>query len=137
MTGDDRAADGRDAAAGADRARTAVVETTHADDEAARTVAAALAPDNTADIGTTSEGATVRTRIERGTTGGLLASVDDYLVNLGVADDVAAAGRETDGTAAATGAADTNDADGIRDGRDGRTNAGRDADTADNDTHHT
>ncbi|MFC7136792.1 KEOPS complex subunit Pcc1 [Halobaculum litoreum] len=94
------------------------METAHADAETARRVAAALAPDNTDDIATTSEGATVRTRVTRGTTGGLLASVDDYLVNLGVADDVAAAGRETQGTAAAADAADTNDADGIRDTAD-------------------
>ncbi|MFC7098608.1 KEOPS complex subunit Pcc1 [Halobaculum marinum] len=129
MTGVDPAAD--------ECARTAVVETTHADAAAARTVAAALAPDNTADIETTSEGTTVRTRITRETTGGFLASVDDYLVNLAVADDVAATGRETDDTAVATDATEPNDADGIRDGRDERASARRDTADADNDTHDT
>ena len=100
-------------------ARTAVVETTHADDAAAATVAAALSPDNTDEIRTTNEERTVATRVERGTTGGLLASVDDYLVNLDVADDAVALGRGSgsDTTAARDAAAD-NDADGIRDTAD-------------------
>jgi len=124
MSGTDRARD--------DFARTAVVETTHADAATARTVAAAIAPDNTDDIRTASEGRTVTTRIERGTTGGPLASVADYLVNPDVADEVAATGREADddeatddatAAAGATGAVDTtdtDDADGIRDTADTR-----------------
>ncbi|MEF8781275.1 MAG: KEOPS complex subunit Pcc1 [Haloferacaceae archaeon] len=65
-------------------ARTARIETAH-DDPAV--VAAALAPDNTADVETTaveSEGV-VRTRIGRETAGGLQSTVDDYVVNLTVA----------------------------------------------------
>jgi len=66
--------------------RRATVRTTHDDPE---TVAAAVAPDNTDEMATTvSEGA-VETRIERETTGGLAASVDDYVVNLLVADRIA------------------------------------------------
>ncbi|QZX99598.1 KEOPS complex subunit Pcc1 [Halobaculum rubrum] len=113
---------------GSDLARTGVVETTHADAEAAATIAAAISPDNTDDIRTEADGATVATRIARDTTGGFLASVDDYLVNLDVADDVVATGRGGEG--------DTNiaerfrDADGIRDTNDTR-------DTADTDTHDT
>jgi hypothetical protein len=51
-------------------------------------VAAALAPDNTASMTTRVEGPRVVTEIERGTTGGLQSSVDDYLVNVSVADAV-------------------------------------------------
>lgn len=121
-----------------DLARTALVETTHADDAAAATVAGAIAPDNTAEIRTTADGATVRTRVERGTTGGLLATVDDYLVNLDVADDVAATGRATrdDGPTAATDAiagGDTTDAAGSRDSPDSRDTA-TDADADDANT---
>lgn len=66
--------------------RTARIETTHDDPSI---VAAAIAPDNTADVETTagSEGA-VRTRIRRDTTGGLQSTVDDYVVNLTVAERV-------------------------------------------------
>lgn len=110
---------------GDDLARTALVETSHADADAAATVAAAVSPDNTADIRTEADGSTVATRITRETTGGFLASVDDYLVNLDVADDVVATGRGTE-----SDANDTNDADGIRDTNDTR-------DTADTDTHDT
>jgi len=69
------------------RSRTAVVETSHADPAL---VASAVAPDNTEDVGTTvaADGA-VRTRIRRPTTGGLAATLDDYLVNLTVAETVA------------------------------------------------
>jgi CheY-specific phosphatase CheX len=98
-----------------DLARTALVETTHADAAAAATIAAAISPDNTDDIRTTAEGAAVVTRISRSTTGGFLASVDDYLVNLDVATGVVATGRGTD--------SDTNDADGIRDTDDTRNTA--------------
>jgi hypothetical protein len=64
----------------------AVVETTH---ERAATVAAALRPDNTDSMTTTVDGTTVRTEIERDTTGGLQSTVDDYVVNLAVAETVA------------------------------------------------
>ncbi|MXR42614.1 hypothetical protein GRX01_14870 [Halobaculum sp. WSA2] len=124
---------------GDDLARTALVETTHADADVASTIAAATSPDNTDDIRTEADGTTVTTRITRETTGGFLASVDDYLVNLAVADDVVATGRGTEDDANdaerfrdtndADGIRDTNDADGIRD-----TN---DSDTADTDTHDT
>lgn len=66
--------------------RTAEVRTRHADPE---TVAAAVRPDNTASMTTRVEGDRVVTAIERETTGGLQSSVDDYLVNLAVADSVA------------------------------------------------
>ncbi|UIO98522.1 hypothetical protein Hbl1158_08090 [Halobaculum sp. CBA1158] len=99
MTGADRAGDAADGDAESPEPRTAVVETTHADDDAAATVAAAVSPDNTDDIRTIANGSTVRTRLTRETTGGLLASVDDYLVNLDVADDVVATGRDADATA--------------------------------------
>jgi hypothetical protein len=52
-------------------------------------VAAALVPDNTASMTTRVEGSRVVTEIERETTGGLQSSVDDYVVNVSVAERVA------------------------------------------------
>jgi hypothetical protein len=59
---------------------------THHDD--AQSVAAAVEPDNTAEMETVVEAdaAVVETRIDRASTGGLHATVDDYLVNLHVAE---------------------------------------------------
>jgi tRNA threonylcarbamoyladenosine modification (KEOPS) complex Pcc1 subunit len=65
--------------------RTATIETTHDD---AAVVAASLAPDNTSEMETTVDGDRVRTRIERETTSGLQSTVDDYVVNVGVAQRV-------------------------------------------------
>lgn len=56
--------------------------------EAPETVTAALRPDNTPEIETTHEDDTVVTTIERDSTSGLRATVDDYVVNLAVATDV-------------------------------------------------
>ncbi|WP_424019442.1 KEOPS complex subunit Pcc1 [Halorientalis pallida] len=66
----------------------AVIETTHGTHERAAMVAAALAPDNTDEMETTVDGETVRTVIERASTGGLHATVDDYVVNCTVADEL-------------------------------------------------
>jgi len=74
--------------------REATIRTDHGDDETAARIAAALAPDNTEEMATTTDGATVETRIERQTTGGLAATVDDYVVNLAVAADLATADRD-------------------------------------------
>jgi hypothetical protein len=63
--------------------RRATLRTTHAD---AAAVARALAPDNTSEMDTHVEGERVVTTVERGTTGGLRATVDDYVTNLQVAD---------------------------------------------------
>ncbi|WP_136715720.1 KEOPS complex subunit Pcc1 [Halorientalis salina] len=68
--------------------RRATITTTHDDAERATRVAAALTPDNTAEMETTVDGETVRTDIERETTGGLHATVDDYVVNLSIADEL-------------------------------------------------
>ena len=65
--------------------REATIRTTHAEPE---TVAAALRPDNTGSMTTRVDGDTVVTHIERETTGGLHATVDDYVVNLTAADAV-------------------------------------------------
>jgi len=67
------------------RERRATIRTTHEDEETATQVAAALAPDNTAEMTTRVEAATVETTIDRETTPGLAATVDDYVVNLSVA----------------------------------------------------
>jgi tRNA threonylcarbamoyladenosine modification (KEOPS) complex Pcc1 subunit len=52
----------------------------------AERVAAAVRPDNTAELTTRVEDGAVVTTIERETTSGLRATLDDYLVNLGVAE---------------------------------------------------
>lgn len=59
------------------------VRTSH---ERPAAVAAALQPDNTAEMATRVEAGQVVTSIERKTTGGLRSTLDDYLVNLSVAD---------------------------------------------------
>ncbi|WP_049925199.1 KEOPS complex subunit Pcc1 [Halopiger goleimassiliensis] len=73
----------------------ATIRTTHDDPDA---VARALRPDNTDEMETTvaEDGQRVVTRIERSTTGGLHATVDDYVVNLEVATTVADAARSGD-----------------------------------------
>ena len=68
--------------------RRATITTTHADAEQTARVAAALRPDNTAEMETTVDGETVRTDIERDTTGGLHATVDDYVVNVQIAEQL-------------------------------------------------
>lgn len=74
--------------------RTATLRTTHDDPGL---VAAALRPDNTPEVQTTVRAGTVETRIERETTGGLTRTVDDYAVNLRVAERlVALAAAHTD-----------------------------------------
>lgn len=70
--------------------RRATIRTVH-DDPA--TVAAAVSPDNTAEMTTNvvmDDGApvAVETTIRRETTGGLRATVDDYVTNLRVAQQV-------------------------------------------------
>lgn len=67
--------------------RTAELRTDH--DEAAL-VAAALRPDDTQEVDTRAADGAVVTRIERETTGGLARTVDDYAVNLRVADRLVA-----------------------------------------------
>ena len=66
--------------------RRATIRTEHDDAEQAAMVAAALAPDNTAEMDTRADGAVVETTIERETTGGFHSTVDDYVVNCTVAD---------------------------------------------------
>ncbi|RQG98180.1 KEOPS complex subunit Pcc1 [Natrarchaeobius oligotrophus] len=82
--------------------RRATIRTIHDDPEL---VARALGPDNTDEMETVVESAEERasddderggevvTRIERDSTTGLHSTVDDYVVNLAVAVDVAHAGR--------------------------------------------
>ncbi len=68
--------------------RTATVRTDHATATCATRVARAVAPDNTASMTTRVVDDCVETDVARETTGGLQATVDDYLVNLGVATAV-------------------------------------------------
>jgi len=72
--------------------RTATIRTELAE---AETIAAAVRPDNTPEIdtrvedgGDADEAGAVVTTVERETTGGLRTTVDDYVVNLGVAQRV-------------------------------------------------
>ena len=67
------------------RTVTATLTTTH--DRPTR-VRAAIEPDNTDEMQMIVTGQQVQTTITRKTTGGLQATVDDYLVNLGVAVSV-------------------------------------------------
>lgn len=78
-------------------ARTATVRTTHDD---AETVAAALAPDETDAMHTRVDGDVVACTVDRPTTAGVRSTVDDYVVNLRVADRVTARARDHLGTAA-------------------------------------
>jgi hypothetical protein len=65
--------------------RHAEIRTSHGDETAAERIARALRPDNTDEMTTRVEGDQVVTTIDRETTGGLHATVDDYVVNLTVA----------------------------------------------------
>ncbi|WP_226023357.1 KEOPS complex subunit Pcc1 [Halomicrobium salinisoli] len=65
--------------------RRAEIRTTHGDADAAERIAAAIRPDNTDEMSTRTEGDAVVTELVRETTGGLHATVDDYVVNLRVA----------------------------------------------------
>jgi len=69
------------------------VETTHDD---AATVAAALRPDNTPSMSTHVVDDVVHTTVERETAGSLQSTVDDYVVNLTVAETVARTARKHD-----------------------------------------
>lgn len=68
-----------------DQPRTATLRTDYPTPTHAEWVAAAVDPDNTESMATAVDGSTVRTEIARETTGGLQTTVDDYVVNLGVA----------------------------------------------------
>jgi hypothetical protein len=65
--------------------RTVTIRTEHDDPEV---VAAALVPDNTAEMDTRIEGSSIVTTIERDSTGGLRTTVDDYVTNLTVAQTI-------------------------------------------------
>jgi hypothetical protein len=75
--------------------RRATVETRHDDPEV---VAAAVTPDNTEEMTTHVTGEHVVTTIERSTTGGLRSTVDDYVVNLAVADRTVRTTKRTSDT---------------------------------------
>ena len=61
-----------------------LIATTHED---APSVAASLAPDNLRGMITTAEGTRVTTLIEGSPIRSVIASVDDYLMNLAIADE--------------------------------------------------
>ncbi len=65
--------------------RRATVTTTHTDAATAERVAAALGPDNTAEMATRTDGSRVVTTVARESTGGLASTLDDYVVNATVA----------------------------------------------------
>ena len=71
--------------------RRARLETRHADAETARRIAEAVRPDNTAEMETVLNDNRIVTEISRGTTGGLQTTVDDYMVNLATAAQLATA----------------------------------------------
>jgi hypothetical protein len=136
-----------------DATRRARFRTTHPT-AGARTVAAAVRPDNAPSMrtrvggGGDGDGDAVVTTIERATTGGLAATVDDYIRNVIVADRVASTARRlveppaadersasTTGTDAGAGADAEPAADAATDtdtDRDRDTNTKADADTETN-----
>lgn len=73
-------------------------------------VAAAIAPDNTDDIETRIRNGAVVTDIERPTTSSLEATLDDYVVALGVASEVAGIAAEHAGDRGVATAAEGDDA---------------------------
>ena len=87
-----------------DQPRTATLRTDHATPTHAEWVAAAVEPDNTDSMATMVEGRAVRTEIERETTGGLQTTVDDYVVNLGIAQAVIEAVEEHEAETSSTAA---------------------------------
>ncbi len=74
--------------------RRATIRTRHEEPEL---IARAIEPDNTPEMRTTATETAVISRIDRETTAGLHATVDDYVVNLAVAKRVAAADDRSDG----------------------------------------
>jgi hypothetical protein len=91
MSGADAAGDGADGGR-----KRATLRTRHGDPVV---VARAVRPDNTDTMETAVAEDRVVTRIERPTTGGLRSTVDDYVVNLRVAEQVAATARGEETTA--------------------------------------
>lgn len=67
----------------------AEIRTDHGSPAYAERIAAAVRPDNTADMTTRVEDTVVVTEIDRDDTGGLQSTVDDYVVNLRVAAQLA------------------------------------------------
>ncbi len=73
----------------------ALISTVHAD---ARNVASSLAPDNLRGMTTTADGDRVTTVIHGTQIRSVIASVDDYLMNLAIADETTGLPRKTTGT---------------------------------------
>lgn len=82
-------------------------------------VAKAVAPDDTAEMTSRLDEGVLETRIERDAVGGLRSTVDDYVVNLGVALQVASTRP------------DTQDASDASDGENSTTKSGSDVDEGD------
>lgn len=61
-------------------------------------IADAIRPDNTPEMDTRVEDGAIVTTIERDSTSGLRSTVDDYVVNLSVAVEVAQTANRTDNT---------------------------------------
>ncbi|MFC7071930.1 KEOPS complex subunit Pcc1 [Halovenus rubra] len=78
--------------------RRAALESTFESHKTATQVAAALRPDNTPEIETRVDGTTVITEMKRETTGGLQATIDDYVVNLQVAAQLVTTDGDTSTT---------------------------------------
>ncbi|WP_254271733.1 KEOPS complex subunit Pcc1 [Haloarcula marina] len=69
--------------------RRAEIRTTHDSPALAERIARSLRPDNTSEMTTHVDGDAVVTTIERDSTSGLQSTVDDYVVNLRVAAQLA------------------------------------------------
>ena len=86
-----------------------------------RTVAEALEPDDTAEMTSQLDGGVLETHVERGSVGGLRSTIDDHIVNLGVALRVAGSAAGPDRSTDPINDDETEGADGVggTDGTDG------------------
>ncbi|MEF8775997.1 MAG: KEOPS complex subunit Pcc1 [Haloarculaceae archaeon] len=91
--------------------RCATLRTTHGEAVTAERIAAALRPDNTAEMETSVADDAVVTTVERDSTGGLQATVDDYVVNLQVAAQLASQDGAPSTASPTAADADTGNAD--------------------------
>jgi len=110
------------------RDRRATIRTTH---ESPGVVAAAVRPDHTGSVATAVRDGRIETRIERPTTGGLRATVDDYVVNLRVAEATLAAARRHADPAGGRDDADRTPDAGATDGTGSTTDDANDTNTRD------
>lgn len=93
MTGDEPVTSDNDTASEPEARSRATIRTSH---ERPSDVAAAVRPDNTSEMTTRVVDGAVETTVERDSADGLRATVDDYVVNLRVADRLTTIDRQSE-----------------------------------------